>query len=956
MIGALLAFHAIVAVALIAGGDRLGRRALMLAAAPAAMSTVWAYALLSSSRTATSSVSWVTGLDLELAFRVGPLAQLLTIIVSGIGTLVFLYAYGYFAPDATGMGRFSATLLLFSAAMVGLVWADSVWTLFLFWEMTSLTSFLLVGFKDQLPAARLAARRALLITASGGLVLLAGLILLVDVTGTARLSEMAPVEGDSTAAGLAAVLALVAAATKSAQVPFHVWLPGAMVAPTPVSAYLHSATMVKAGVVLVALLSPVLAPGPWWQVVGVGLGSATMLWGAFGALRHYDAKLILAWGTISQLGFLIVLFTFGSAKAAFAGVAVLVAHALFKATLFMVVGEIDVRTGTRRIDELAGLTRTMPLAAATFGVAALSMIGIPPLLGFAAKEAAVEAVLAAEGVVQGWAAVAVITGSILTTAYTVRLALGLFGATGGPVSAGDEIITAPGRRLVSRLDTAGLAGPSVLLAVATIVAFAAAGPLSSSILTPAATAVDSSASVYGLIRWPGVNTALITSTVIVAAGGLLGVTLARRGVGEPGQRGADASDRLVDLVFGVARLVTRRMQHGSLPIYVTTIMAVAAAAAIPFAFGLGAAADQLSWSDRPLQIVLAVYVVVAAFSSAFVTSRFGAALALGLVGLGVSGLFAVHGASDLVLTQLLVETVVIVGFVVALGPSPAALPTRRPPVADRAHRRGRPGRRRRLDRPDGRRRSTVRAASGGRDGPSLRRGRRRQQHRERHPDRHAGPRHAGGDRRSRRRRDRHPRARGRQRAPVRPGPPNPPVPVPNRKPEAEAVPPALRTWSPPPSAPSPPLMIVVAVFLFFAGHNRPGGGFAAGLVLGALVAVRSIAGLAIPARPVALMASGVAVAGLVGAVPIVFGSALLDQLVVETSVPVLGTVKSGSALVFDLGVTLVVVGLVSSVLRGFGSGRPNPGRATEPAVEPRMGPEPVGVTPAGLEVSGMEAS
>jgi multicomponent Na+:H+ antiporter subunit A len=260
------------------------------------------------------------------------------------------------------------------------------------------------------------------ITAGGGLSLLAGFVLFVDAAGTARLSEIGPITGST--ANAAAVLILVAAATKSAQFPFHVWLPGAMAAPTPVSAYLHSATMVKAGVILVAVIAPAFQDSDVWKPLGLSFGLATMVWGAVGALRHVDAKLILAWGTVSQLGLLISLLAIGTPKATFAAISILVAHAVFKAALFMVVGEVDVRVGTRNINELSGLRRAMPATFAVALISGASMAGIPPLLGFPAKEAAIEAALGLSGseflVVGGL----IIGGSVLTVAYTTRLLIG----------------------------------------------------------------------------------------------------------------------------------------------------------------------------------------------------------------------------------------------------------------------------------------------------------------------------------------------------------------------------------------------------------------------------------------------------------------------------------------------------------------------------------------------------
>ena len=252
MIFGLLVLHIAGCVVLAAASRRLGRNGLLVAAVPPAATAVWAGARLGDHQPESAELAWVPGLDLAMTFRVDAFADIMTLIVSGIGFGVFVYAYGYFAPGAAGIGRFAATLLAFSTSMLGLVWADSVWSLFVFWELTSVTSFLLIGHKNTDRQAQLAARQALMITAGGGLVLLAGLLLVTRSGGTTLISELAPADG--AAATLGAVLVMVGAATKSAQVPFHPWLPSAMVAPTPVSAYLHSATMVKAGVVLVAVM------------------------------------------------------------------------------------------------------------------------------------------------------------------------------------------------------------------------------------------------------------------------------------------------------------------------------------------------------------------------------------------------------------------------------------------------------------------------------------------------------------------------------------------------------------------------------------------------------------------------------------------------------------------------------------------------------------------------------
>jgi multicomponent Na+:H+ antiporter subunit A len=640
-------------------GARLGRNALWVAAIPMAATALWSLTLVGSDDVVESGFAWVPGLDVSVLFRIDALSALLSLLVAGIGALVCVYAVGYFSASAAGMGRFASTLTAFSGAMVGLVWADSVWTLFMFWELTSITSFLLVGFKNTDPVARTAARRALVITAAGGLTLLAGFVLFVDASGTAVLSEITPITGSTATA--AAVLILVAAATKSAQVPFHVWLPGAMAAPTPVSAYLHSATMVKAGVILVAVIAPAFQETEVWKPLGLTFGLATMIWGSIGALRHVDAKLILAWGTVSQLGLLIALLAIGTPKATFAAMSILVAHAVFKAALFMVVGEVDVRTGTRNINELSGLRRSMPI---TFGVALVcgfSMAGIPPTLGFPAKEAAIEAVQGLAGSELWLVGGLVIGGSVLTVAYTTRLLLGMFGSS-EPMP----------DRPVSPVRPA-MTTPEVVLGLATVGGFVALGWVTD-IVRSATVLVAPKAEVYSLYRWPGFTDAFITSLLVVAGGLVLGALLARRVVlSGPAARGASIADALIDGLGRVARRIARRVQHGSLPLYLATTVVVLGVAAVPFVGEVDT--DRLYWWDNRAEAVLVLMIVAAAVAATTVGSRLGAALVLGAVGFSVAGLFVAVGAPDLVLTQLLVETVIVVGFVLGLGRLATRFPT-----------------------------------------------------------------------------------------------------------------------------------------------------------------------------------------------------------------------------------------------------------------------------------------
>ncbi len=658
MVWTLLALHiGGIVVAGVAGRSSM-RAGLVAAAIAPAITAVWAAGqLLGDSAATTHELVWVDGLDLSIRFHTDALALMMTLLVSGIGALVFVYATGYFSSGAAGGTRFPTSLLAFSTSMLGLVWADSVWTLFIFWELTSVTSFLLVGHKNTDAAVRAAARRALLITGSGGLALLAGLLVLADASGTTVLTDLAPATGSN--ASLAAILVLVGAATKSAQVPFHVWLPGAMAAPTPVSAYLHSATMVKAGVLLVAVTGPAFVDVGAWKTLGLAFGIGSMIWGGVGALRHRDAKLILAWGTVSQLGLLITLLSLGTAKAIFAAISILFAHALFKAALFLVVGEIDIRTGTRQIDELGGLSRSMPIAFGVATAAGLSMAGVPPLLGFTAKEAAIEATLGLSGAERVIAMAAVIGGSVLTVAYTLRFLITVFGA-------GPDTEVAP-RRLAMTI-------PAVVLGAAGLVGYVFIDAVNE-IVRPAAVELNEKADVYSLIAWPGLKTAFVISMGIVVGGAILGVAITRMTtITVPKPIGADAADSMIEGVLSMSPRATARIQHGSLPVYLTTMSTAVILASVAFIADFEA--DHLVWWDRPIQAALAAAIVASAIAGAFVGSRLGAALTLGSVGIAVAGLFIVQGAPDLALTQLLVETVVVVGFVLGLG----HLARRFPPV------------------------------------------------------------------------------------------------------------------------------------------------------------------------------------------------------------------------------------------------------------------------------------
>jgi multicomponent Na+:H+ antiporter subunit A len=345
-------------------------------------------------------VSWVPTLSLDIVFRLDTLSWLMMILVGGVGAAVLVYSSRYFSSSAAGLTRFATFFMAFAAAMYGVVVADQTMIMYLFWEMTAILSYLLIGHHSTRAPARAAARQAFLVTGFGGLVMFAGLVILgVTPGGSFRTSELihslqtGGLDPNQPLVIVAALLVLVGGLSKSAQVPFSFWLPGAMAAPTPVSAYLHAAAMVKAGVYLIARFTPGFTFIPGWSAVAVVIGLYTMLHGSYLALRQRDLKLILAYGTVSQLGLMIAAVGMGTAAALAAGLVIMLSHALFKSSLFLTVGAVESATGTRDLWELTGLARRMPVLATFAGLAALSMAGIPITLGYVGKESLISALL-----------------------------------------------------------------------------------------------------------------------------------------------------------------------------------------------------------------------------------------------------------------------------------------------------------------------------------------------------------------------------------------------------------------------------------------------------------------------------------------------------------------------------------------------------------------------------------
>src|SRR6478752_7440912 len=423
-----LAGYLLVALISPAVCQAMGRAGMVLLAVLPGATTAWAAVQIPAvlnGGSRTTQLQWVPSISLAIDLRLDALAMVMTLVIAGIGTLVLLYSARYFPDKDEGLGRYSGSLIAFAGAMLGLVWANNLILLVVFWELTGILSYLLIAHRTGKRSSRAAASQALMVTTAGGLVMLIGVVMLGVTAGTFTLSEILADPPSGPLITTSIVLMIVGGISKSAIIPFQFWLPGAMAAPTPASAYLHAATMVKAGIYLFARLAPAFAILPLWQPLLMTLGGGTMLFGAVIALRQRDLKLLLAYGTVSQLGLMTLLIGCGNPDALLGGLAMLIAHATFKAPLFFVVGIIDTSTGTRDLTKLSGLRKSMPVVATMAVLAAISMAGIPPMLGFAAKEAGYAGLL--DGGTAGAIGTAVMAvGSAFTVAYSARFLWGAF--------------------------------------------------------------------------------------------------------------------------------------------------------------------------------------------------------------------------------------------------------------------------------------------------------------------------------------------------------------------------------------------------------------------------------------------------------------------------------------------------------------------------------------------------
>ena len=598
------------------------------------------------------SFQWIEGLGLDFALRLDGLGMLFALLISGIGTLIIFYTQGYFKGHPQ-QGRFLMYIIAFMASMLGVVLANHLLVLFIFWELTSFTSYLLIGFSHEKEEARTAALQAMLVTVLGGLFLLAGMILMAQAVGTWKLSEIV-----QRGAELQAhphylpilILICIGAFTKSAQFPFHFWLPNAMQAPTPASAYLHSSTMVKAGVYLLARLHPALGGTDEWSVILTTVGTITFLLGAIMALGQHVLKRLLAYTTVSALGAMIMLLGVGTKYTIKAMALFVLAHALYKATLFMVAGGITHETGGETsVDKLGGLRKVMPVSFVCAMLAGLSMGGVIPFFGFVAKETWLHALGD-----YPWLIAATVVGGI---AYMlVGLAVGWKPFTGKQ----------PANLHAHEIPLSMRIGPLVL-GVGCLVFTGVCAKIGTIIIEPAASAIAGKHLHVHLHLWEGVNKFFIISMATVAIGiccYLVRSTFVKTAghLGGLTRFGPDATYAfLLASTLKFAGWQTKKLQNGSLRHYIRLIVITCTVLVLAAFVHVGGMHGLENISPLSIRIsMVGILMILATFATVNSTSRLRSILSMGVVGFSMAMLFTFFGAPDLAMTQLVIETLTVI--------------------------------------------------------------------------------------------------------------------------------------------------------------------------------------------------------------------------------------------------------------------------------------------------------
>lgn len=669
----LIVAHIVAALVAIPVARRFGTKAFLVAAIVPAVTALWSITLLLrpvSARLPVEVISWIPALNVDFSLQAGGLSALMALLIGGIGVLVFIYSYRYFSPDGPEVVRLCPLLLAFSGSMLGLVLADGFFTLFLFWEATSVTSFFLIGTDFKQAVARAAATQALLITGLGGIAMLVGFTIFGASTGVWHLSALETYSSDAVTGlpAVALVLIAVGCMAKSAQVPFGSWLPAAMVAPTPVSAFLHSATMVKAGVYLIARLSPVLGGGIWRTVVLVSAGLTVVLAG-WRALRQDDLKLLLAHSTVAQLGLLCFLFALPDKRAWAAGAVLLLAHALSKAGLFMGVGIIDHSVHTRDISRLDYLASKMRWVAVVMFAGFVCMAGIPPSLAFTGKEKGLEALLEMPSPMLYAFAAVVLFATMLTAAYSTYALKGAF--------------FSPAKGEVAVLDKRPSAATLMPAAILTIsgIAMAVLTKVPEILLGPAVESATGKVD-FNIDVWPHAGSVLAISLSALAFGVGFGYSDRLRHLAFKAALPFPLGQRAYEAVnVGVIRFADRlagTVQSGSLPLYVVTITISGMGLIVWHVAAIDIDPAALPLARSAVELLLVVACGVLAVAMALQESRVVAVVILGGVGYGVAALFVVLGAPDLALTQVVVETLAVVVFLLVIKEQPARFGRTRP--------------------------------------------------------------------------------------------------------------------------------------------------------------------------------------------------------------------------------------------------------------------------------------
>lgn len=607
--------------------------------------------------------NWVPSMGINFNFLIDGLSLLFALMITGIGTLVFLYTSAYMKGDGY-LDRFYGYLCLFMGAMLGMVLCDNIFTLFVFWELTSISSFFLIGFDNENKESRKSALISLAVTGLGGFFLMAAFALMGYITGTYSISEMMQSPSLLKAHPLYLLIIIflfIAAFSKSAQYPLHFWLPGAMKAPTPVSTYLHSATMVKAGIYLLARFTPALGGVPAWNNTLMIVGGFTMLYAAFHSIFKKDLKEVLAFSTISALGMLVFLLGLGTSEALLAATVFIMVHALYKATMFLVTGIIDHETGTRDVAALSGLRKVMLPVAIAGLLAMLSNSGIPPSFGFLGKDLIYASTLGSEVAAAALTGVTIFTNMLLLYA-SILVGLKPFA---GPLPPAFAKVHMPDWRMWL---------PPLILGVAGFVLGLFPLVIEGSLISPALLSIDPSAQPFHLQLWHGFNTILGLSAITVVGGILLYLFfkpslrhnswLEKLYVSSPKHIAIQAGQQFRNF----AALWTRLLQNGYLRIYVliiitflTTLLAYKSFTEVVFYVDLSQISP-LTSAEMVVMLILMIAVIYVVYTP----SRLSAVAAMGVIGYCICLIFVFYSAPDLAMTQFAIDTLTVILFILVL--------------------------------------------------------------------------------------------------------------------------------------------------------------------------------------------------------------------------------------------------------------------------------------------------